>query len=227
MTSVVTPMIIPCVTPAMTSGLPGLADAGDQAVFDADVGFVNAGVIDDQGVGDDAIQRIRLAHARRLALAFANGFAAAEFAFVAVDREVALDFQNKRRVAQADAVARGRAEHLGVMPAFHFVRHRVMTVDGKTSLFDALAWRPSCPASETGPSARLLPPRMTRVAGDLHQPNGFGFARLEAHGRPGRNIEAFAVGLRAVKFQRGIGLDEMIMAADLNRTVAQIGDRQA
>ena len=33
------------------------SDGGNQAVLDADVGLVDAGVIDDHRVGDDAIQR--------------------------------------------------------------------------------------------------------------------------------------------------------------------------
>ena len=86
MTSVVTPTIIPVVTPAITSGLPALPMPRDQAVLDADVRFVDAGVIHDERVGDDAIQRVLRADARGLAHAFANDFAAAEFAFVAIRR---------------------------------------------------------------------------------------------------------------------------------------------
>ena len=38
-------------------GIAGLADGGDQAVLDGDVGFDNAPVIDDQRIGDDRIDR--------------------------------------------------------------------------------------------------------------------------------------------------------------------------
>ncbi len=104
-------------------GIACLADPGNQAVLDAHIGFVNARVVHHKGVGNDTIQAIRLAHASGLALAFADGFAAAKFALVAVDRVVALDLQEERSVAEPDAIARGRAEHLGVMLAFHEVRH--------------------------------------------------------------------------------------------------------
>jgi hypothetical protein len=84
MTSVVTPTIMPG-DARHDVGIARLADAGDQAVLDADVGLVNAGVIHDQGVGDDAIQRSAWRRRRRPGPAFADGFAAAEFAFVAID----------------------------------------------------------------------------------------------------------------------------------------------
>ena len=104
-------------------GIARLADAGDPAVLDADVGLVDAGVVDDQGVGDHAIQRVGLAHARGLAHAVAEHLAAAEFALVAVDGEVVLDFQPQFRVAEANAVAGRRSVDLGVMRAFDFAGH--------------------------------------------------------------------------------------------------------
>ena len=71
------------------------ADARDQAVFYAQVGLVNAGVIHHQRVGDHAIQRIRVPHARRLPHAFADDFATAKFAFVAIAGEIFLHFQKQ------------------------------------------------------------------------------------------------------------------------------------
>ena len=38
-------------------GVAGLADAGDPAALDADVGLVDAGPVDDERVGDDAVER--------------------------------------------------------------------------------------------------------------------------------------------------------------------------
>src|SRR2546423_14419764 len=54
--------------------------------------------------------------------------------------------------------------------------------------------------------------------------HSFRIAWLEAHGRSGGNIEAHAVGCGAVELQGGIGFDEVIMAADLDGSVAEIGD---
>ena len=71
------------------------------------------------------IERVLIAHARCLAHAFADDFAAAEFAFVAVDGEILFDFEDERSVAEADFVAGGRAEHIGVVTAFHFMGHTI------------------------------------------------------------------------------------------------------
>src|SRR5262249_43658119 len=64
-----------------------------------------------------------LSNARSLAHAFANDFATAEFAFIAIDSEILFHFEDERRVAEPNLVAGGRPEHFGVMSAFHFVRH--------------------------------------------------------------------------------------------------------
>ena len=76
-------------------GIARLADAGDQTVLDTDVGFVDASVIQDERVGDDAIERVLRADASGLAHAFADDFAAAEFAFVAINGEILFDFEDE------------------------------------------------------------------------------------------------------------------------------------
>src|SRR3984885_15011479 len=53
-----------------------------------------------------------------------------------------------------------------------------------------------------------------------------GLARFEAHGGAGRDIEPHAAGFLAIEFQRRIGLEEMIVRADLDRAVTGIGDRE-
>src|ERR1051326_2364032 len=58
------------------------------------------------------------------------------------------------------------------------------------------------------------------AAGNGDEFDGFGFARLESNGGAGGDVESFAIGLGAIEFQRGVRLDEMIMAADLHGTVA-------
>src|ERR1700750_831068 len=53
-----------------------------------------------------------------------------------------------------------------------------------------------------------------------------GLAGLEADGGAGGDVEAHAAGLPAVEFQRGVGLEEMVVRAHLNGTVAGVGHRQ-
>lgn len=76
-------------------GISGFAHFHDAAVFDADVGFHNAPVIEDHGIGYDEVQRSVFAFsrgARALSHAIANYFAAAESDLIAVVREVLFDF---------------------------------------------------------------------------------------------------------------------------------------
>ena len=93
-----------------------LADAEDQAIFQADIGFHDAPVVEDDGIRDDGIHHLGRA-ALRLAHAVADHLAAAEFHFFAVDRIVMLDLDEQFRVGQADAVALGGAEHFGIRAA--------------------------------------------------------------------------------------------------------------
>ena len=76
----------------MTPGLPDFADRRDAAVADADIGFVDAGAVEHDRVGDHQIGRsVVRRRSRRLAHAVADDLAAAELRLVAVDRRVALD----------------------------------------------------------------------------------------------------------------------------------------
>src|SRR6185312_12036641 len=80
--------------------IAGLADGGDAAIPEADVGLHDAPVIDDEGVGDDSIDGTVGAGALALAHAVADDLAAAELHFFAVDRVVALDRDEELRVGE-------------------------------------------------------------------------------------------------------------------------------
>src|SRR3954468_19459263 len=64
------------------------------------------------------------------------------------------------------------------------------------------------------------------LAGERHDLDIARLSRLEPHGGAGRDIEPHAASLLAVELQRRIGLEEMIVRADLDRTVACVGNRQ-
>ena len=95
-------------------GVAGLADGGDAAVAQADVGLHDAPVVDDQRVGDDGVDRAFGLGGLRLAHAVADHLAAAELHFLAVGGEVAFNFDEQIGVGEADAVAGGGAEHVRV-----------------------------------------------------------------------------------------------------------------
>src|SRR5262245_60510588 len=56
------------------------------------------------------------------------------------------------------------------------------------------------------------------------QPNFTGLARLEAHSRSRRNVQAIPKSSLSIKVESRVGLSEMIMTADLDRSVAYVGD---
>src|SRR5262249_196340 len=64
------------------------------------------------------------------------------------------------------------------------------------------------------------------LAGERDQGDAARLARLEPHGRAGRNVEPHAARLLAIELERRIGFKEMIVRADLDRPVAGIGDAQ-
>ncbi len=104
-------------------GIAGLADRENLAVLDADVGFDDAPVIEDQRVGDHGVDGAAGVGDLRLPHAVANDFAAAEFHLFAVDSEILFDFDDEIGVGEPHSVARGRAEHAGIGRAFHRDSH--------------------------------------------------------------------------------------------------------
>src|SRR6516225_4496122 len=77
-------------------------------------------------------------------------------------------------------------------------------------------------------SHHVLPEPVDRaLAGERNERDLARLPGFEAHRGAGGDIEPHAARLLAVEFQRRIGLEEMIMRADLDRPIAGIGDRQA
>ena len=106
------------------AGVACFADADDFAVTNANIAFDDAPVIDDQGVGDDEIERAVAAGGHsRLTHPVAQGFAAAELGFVTVIGEILLDFDDQVGVGEAHAVAFGRAVEIGVNVSWNAQRH--------------------------------------------------------------------------------------------------------
>src|ERR1700722_2434584 len=64
------------------------------------------------------------------------------------------------------------------------------------------------------------------LAGKRDQRDLARLPRLEAHRGAGRDVEAHAARLLAIELERRIGLEEMIMRADLDRPVAGVGDHE-
>jgi hypothetical protein len=186
-------------------GIAGLADRRDAAVGDADVGLDDAPMVEDQRVGDHRVDGALALAPLALPHAVADHLAAAELDLLAIDRAVGLDLDHQVGVGEPHAVADGRAEHRGIGgprdPLDHGSDLQRAGDDAAEAMHDA-------------------------VAGEWHQPHRAGLPRLEAHGSAGGDVEPVAARQRAVEDQRRVGLEEMIVAADLDRPVAAVGDRQ-
>ena len=130
-------------------GIARLADPGNPAALDADVRLAHAGPVDDQGIGDDTVERVGVGHACGLPHPVAQHLAAPELALVAIHRRVAFDLGHQAGVAEPDAIAGGGPVDAGVVPSVHAVAHDVATP-------------PSSRPGVTGPLAQALPPWMTR-----------------------------------------------------------------
>src|SRR5205823_2536872 len=138
-----------------------LADAGDAPVLDPDVGLDDARPVDDQRVGDHAVQGGGLAGAGHLPHPVAQHLAAAELALVPVDGVVALDLGDQVRVAETHPVPAGRAEKVGVVAPIDGAAHGISSSCAKPlASATASAW--ARPNSVTGPSESAFPPRATR-----------------------------------------------------------------
>ena len=106
--------------------IAGLADGGDFAVLQPDVGFDDAPMVENERVGDDGVDRTLFVADLALSHAVADHLAAAEFHFLAVGAEILLDFDDEIGVGEPHAVTGGRAEHIGVDRAAHSCWHDVL-----------------------------------------------------------------------------------------------------
>ena len=97
-----------------------LANRGNPPTAKPDIGFHHAPMIQDQRIGDDRIHRAIGACHLRLTHAIANHLAAAEFHFLTIGGQVALNLDKNFRIGQAHTVADRRAIHAGISGARDF-----------------------------------------------------------------------------------------------------------
>ena len=211
--SVVTPTTIPGVTPAMTSGLPALPMPAmrpplmpTSALRMPVQSMISALVMTQSSASssDDA---------RGLTHPVAQHFAAAELALIAVHRGIVFDLGDELGVTETHAIAGRRPEDVGVVMPLDAMTHR-----GTTS--------PRSLPGVTGPLAHPLPPRMTRAPAIATSVTVFVSPGSKRTAVPAGISSRMPYGGRPIEAQGTIGLDEVIVTADLNRPVASIGDRQ-
>ena len=93
-------------------GISRLADGGDAPILQADIGLVNACVIDHQSIGDDRVHHAFSAGQLRLAHAIADHLAAAKLDLLPMGAcEITLDLDDQICIGKAQSVACGRPKH--------------------------------------------------------------------------------------------------------------------
>lgn len=135
-TSVLTPTIMSGWTPSMTSGFPPLpmalmrpsltpisackqtaevVSARDHTQhIESQTNLVDSSPVDDQSVGDDQVQALRVLLVGGLSLSIPQRFSTSELALVTVDGLVVLDLDPESGVTEPDAVSRRRPVHARV-----------------------------------------------------------------------------------------------------------------
>ena len=104
-------------------GIARLADGGNAPAAQADIRLHHAPMIQDQRIGDHGIHRAIGACHLRLAHAIADHLAAAEFHFLTIGGQVALNLDEDFRIGQAHTVAHCWAIHAGIGGARDFRCH--------------------------------------------------------------------------------------------------------
>src|SRR6266567_4211662 len=107
-------------------GIARLANFDDAPVFDANIPFDDAPMIDNQGVGDDQIQCTVSTYSCRLATlahAVANHLAATKRNFITVDGKILLDLDDQFCIRQAYPIADGRAVQVCICTPWYVQAH--------------------------------------------------------------------------------------------------------
>ena len=152
------------------------------------------------------------AHALALAHAVADHLAAAELHFLAVDGEIAFDFDDEIGIGEAHAIADRRAEHLGIGAPADLHRRLAFASPCALRRFLRRGADRRLRGASSGPSPRREPVDDTRSR-ERDELDRALLPRLEAHRRPGRDVEAKSARRRAIERERRVGLGEVIVRA--------------
>src|SRR6516164_2120533 len=101
------------VDPGLDVRIAGLADAADTAIANAYIRLDDAPMVEDHGIGNDGVNSSVGAGCLPLPHAIADDLATAEFDLLAINRAVALDFDNQLGIGEPQAIADRRPEHGG------------------------------------------------------------------------------------------------------------------
>ena len=180
-------------------GVAGPAERDDPAVAEPDVGLDDAPVVEDHGVGDDRVGRALGPRQRGLGHRLPDRLASAEDGLLAAEGQVLLDLDPQVGVAEPDLVPDGGAVERGVLAA------------------GELSHRPA-PGPDDLEAGHQAP---TAQRHDRHLAGGAG---LEPPRRARRDVEPEAPGRLPVELERGVGVGQVQVRADLHGPVAGVDD---
>ena len=129
----------------------GFADARDITALDTNIGFDDAPVVYDQGIGNHRVrnlgrQTLTLAHT------IADDLAAAKFHFFAIESVVFFNLYPKLGISQPDFIAHGRAKHFRIGTFIHLDTHFKAPITRAAKPYTFLS-----PASLTSCTVRVWP----------------------------------------------------------------------
>src|SRR5262245_5723936 len=197
-------------------GIASLAYCSNTPILNGNIGLRNSPMVENQRVGDDGIDRALTAGTLRLTHAVADDFPASKLHLFAISREVVLHLDGQVGIGEAYLVPDGRTKHLRIGGTAHSVGHAGYLNDPGEKSSRWYLWQCSHDGLVEAKNQARAP------VGD--QANFAGEARLEAHRRSRRNVQAIPKGSLSIKSESPVGLSKMIMASDLDRSVACVGD---
>lgn len=199
--------------------ISGFAYACDYAVFDANVGLVDAGPIYDQGIRDHSIQDLVIGSSARLTHTFTQGLASTKRAFIAVPSHIFFDLDPQICSSKPDQIACCGAEHANVCLSLHGTNVDVRRITRRlwfvqeTSSLDVL----HNIVRHLSDKARgnLVSALDDLVARNLYQCYRLGVARFETDRSACGNVQTVAVRSYTIKLKLRVGLDEVVVRPDL------------
>ncbi len=110
--------------PGLNIGIARFTYREYSPILKANVSFDYPPVVQDEGIGDDGINRPFPPGYLGLTHAITDNLTPTELDLLAIETAICFHLYEKLRISQSDLVSSCWPEHVGVGPAVHFPRHR-------------------------------------------------------------------------------------------------------
>lgn len=187
--------------------ITSFANSYDDAILDTDISFVDASVVNDQGVCENQIQTVNVRTSRSLTHAITNTLATAKGTLIAVLSKVPLDLDPEISSAQADKITSGRAEHSNIsftLKSKHVKVSRIASRFGgvmEATLLQFLNKRIGNPRIMERASSDAIASFDDLVATNQDKVDSFSITRLKANGGSSSNIQPVSQGSDTIEVE--------------------------